>query len=698
MVGTFEREVQTPAPEGSLDPYPGPRPFHAHERGLFFGRAREESQLRSIVLANSLVLLYAASGAGKTSLIHAGLIPALVKLDVTVFPVLRIRLAGEDCLQTKIANPFVRSLAANWAAVADESSPDPAAPSHGEQLADCADLPDLIRLLALESDTPPDEPRVLVIDQFEELFTYFPEHWESRGDFFAQVQRALDEDPQLRVLLSMREDFISQTDPYAGEVANRLQQRLRIETLHEAQALEAVTGPLAQTGRSFAAGAAEYLVAQLLQIRIERHGVLEKIRGEYVEPVQLQVVCQRLWEELPPTLNEITESDVRASGDVDEVLGHFYDNAVRDAAAKDRLTRERKIREWIEKSLITSLGTRGTAHRDQALKSGVPQVALDELVNSHLLRSEWRNGSDWYELTHDRLVGPVQSSNSRYHDALNKRRLRTAAVLLFVLAVSLAAVLLTGMNSGSRVTTRVVPGAAVVLPSLTPGPPKISVPANGGLYRRGEVFRAAYTCRSTAAWYVATCNGSVPAGAPIDTEQLGTHRFRVTASYGRSDNIVTSRSVTYTVVGFATTLYPGRAFSVSYPSSWHIVRAEQPQPGNFTDTTIVPASGPNTMLRVDDTSHPNGDLQTRVLAEVRAVSSEPRYRRLFLGYVTFLGLRALDWQFVVRQGGAMLRKDDEFFVDSLHGRSFALLTQAPVQRYQRLAGEFALLRGTLLPR
>ena len=50
------------------NPYPGPRPFESEESEIFFGRAREVRELVSLITAHRVVLLYAQSGAGKTSL------------------------------------------------------------------------------------------------------------------------------------------------------------------------------------------------------------------------------------------------------------------------------------------------------------------------------------------------------------------------------------------------------------------------------------------------------------------------------------------------------------------------------------------------------------------------------------------------------------------------------------------------------
>src|SRR5436309_4669493 len=71
------------------DLYPGPRPYEEKDARIFFGREREARDLLSLVIANPLLLLYAPSGAGKTSLINARLVPMLGKVrDHRLIPLL----------------------------------------------------------------------------------------------------------------------------------------------------------------------------------------------------------------------------------------------------------------------------------------------------------------------------------------------------------------------------------------------------------------------------------------------------------------------------------------------------------------------------------------------------------------------------------------------------------------------------------
>jgi hypothetical protein len=63
-----------------LNAFPGPRAFKPDEGNFFCGRDREAAQLTDLLFTYQDVLLYAQSGAGKTSLINARL---LAKLGAT---------------------------------------------------------------------------------------------------------------------------------------------------------------------------------------------------------------------------------------------------------------------------------------------------------------------------------------------------------------------------------------------------------------------------------------------------------------------------------------------------------------------------------------------------------------------------------------------------------------------------------------
>ncbi|MGD9001492.1 MAG: hypothetical protein PVF04_02420 [Anaerolineae bacterium] len=386
------------------NPYVGPRPFEWEDRDRFFGREREASELLSLIIAHRALLLYAPSGAGKTSLINARLKPLLQEEGFEVLPLARVRGLPEYIEPSEISNLFVFNTLMNWEEYdADRwSVAQMSLPGYLEKLEHLVDEEDL----AL--------PRVAIFDQFEEIFSFYRERWEDREEFFRQVGDALEEDRLLRVVFSIREDYIAQLDPYTDLLPEKLRTRFRLERLRRPAALAAVTKPLGQTRRSFAEDAAAELVDELMKVRVETApGEMVEVMGQFIEPVQLQVVCQSLWQDLPPDTTEITRDHLQDFGDVDQALSRFYEQSI-EWAVQESSAKEGHLRRWFERSLITPAGTRGTVYRGPDETGGIPNEAVDVLENLHLIRAERRAGSRWYELTHDRFIEPIQRSNEEW--------------------------------------------------------------------------------------------------------------------------------------------------------------------------------------------------------------------------------------------------------------------------------------------
>jgi WD40 repeat protein len=394
------------------NPYVGPRTFLKEEGHLFFGRDREARDLLSLVASEQLVLFYAQSGAGKSSLINTRLIPGL---EGKKFQVLRVgRVGGDRSPGIDVQNIYVFNLIRSL--VQREINP--------AILAKLSLSEFLARLNATEGeyfyrDTQPETRentrRALIIDQFEEVFNTHAESWEQRGDFFRQLAQAMEDDPYLWVVMVMREDYIAALDPYAHLLPGGLRTRYYMQRLSRESAIKAVRKPV-ENIRPFEEGVAEKLVEDLSSIKVQKpDGTQEFEPGQYIEPVQLQVVCYGLWQNLPMEGTQITEKDLLEVGDVDEALGKYYAGRIA-AVATNKNVKERLIRDWIEKKLIAPGGIRSMVMRDTSRKSRGIRDDVIQALQSDLVRAENRGGTIWYELTHDRLVAPILESNKKWFD------------------------------------------------------------------------------------------------------------------------------------------------------------------------------------------------------------------------------------------------------------------------------------------
>jgi WD40 repeat protein len=258
-------------------------------------------------------------------------------------------------------------------------------------------------------------PRALIFDQFEEMFTLYPERWQEQQDaLFRQISEALDSDPLLRVVLIIREDYLPQLDPFTRLLPEGLRIRFRLERLRQDQALDAVVKPLANTPYKFADGAAKSLVKELARIRTVVAAGEEWVEGPYVEPVQHQVVCMRLWSRRRRDTGVISLEDIEKLN-IDRALAEFYEDVIKAAITATGVT-EFQLRTWFGEILITPLGTRGTVFKERESTGGIPNAAVEVLEEQHLIRAEYRSGASWYELAHDRFIEPIQASNRTWLD------------------------------------------------------------------------------------------------------------------------------------------------------------------------------------------------------------------------------------------------------------------------------------------
>lgn len=390
-----------------FEPYVGPRPFDPEDKSRFFGREHEANELLSLIIAHPVVILYAPSGAGKTSLLNAKVIPLLEEKNSQVFGSARI--GGE--LPQGVADEDVENIFVFNSLMSLQGKLQ-----NSQSLVKMSFM-EFMKAQSRDMGDDPRSRRAVIFDQFEEIFSTHPERWKDREGFFNSIGDSLEHDPGLRVIFSIREEYIAHMEPFAPTLPERLRTRFRLERLREEAALLAVTGPLEGTGYSFAPGAAEKLVRGLLQVPIKSATGTVDVLGEFVEPVQLQVVCKNMWRSLPPSIRVIDERYIKNYGDVDKALVSYFDECIEKAVGQGDI-REGVLRRWFGQKLITPDRTRGTVYRDTYTTGGLKNEVVAILEHLHLVRPELRGGAPWYELTHDRFIGPIIKSNE---DWLNKK-------------------------------------------------------------------------------------------------------------------------------------------------------------------------------------------------------------------------------------------------------------------------------------
>ncbi len=394
------------------NPWPGLRAFTENDRDFFFGRERESAELLGIVKRASVVVLYGQSGLGKTSLLQAGLFPALKRLDFVPF---RLRFDHEEEAPS-FAEQIKQALIAELAA----SGIDAPRPTQQETLWEYFHRRDVDFWGPRNRLYTP----VIVLDQFEEVFTLGQktERSAARVAQFAadlesviehrppdSVRERLDAHPEealaydfqrqpVQFVLSLREDFLPLLDPLRSRMPSLLPHRFRLERMTAAQALTVIE----RGGRELVEPDVAKEIVDFVSTS-QRKQVVRSMERRDVEPALLSVVC----EELNRRRLERHQSRITTDLLTEEqsgIIQSFYERAFEGV--------DSRVRDWVEDELLTASGYRDRAAMEDALNLGLPQSAFDLLVDRRVLHREEREGVVWLELTHDLLTDPAARSRS----------------------------------------------------------------------------------------------------------------------------------------------------------------------------------------------------------------------------------------------------------------------------------------------
>ena len=218
------------------NPYPGLRPFEIQEAHLFFGRDQQIGELVARLQRSRFVAVVGVSGSGKSSLVRAGLIPALGRTQIG---------AG----------------GARWRIVVTRPGGTPFQNLSTDLQKAGLDSSDLQRssqgLLHVARQLGADETLLVVVDQFEELFRYKdlqPVQEEGRqqreaaaseaAEFVQLLLTATQYLPPVYIVLTMRSDYQGDCAEFRGLPEALNESQYLVPRLTRQQRTEAIEGPL----------------------------------------------------------------------------------------------------------------------------------------------------------------------------------------------------------------------------------------------------------------------------------------------------------------------------------------------------------------------------------------------------------------------------------------------------------------------
>lgn len=398
----------------AISPFKLLQPYDKGDANIYFGRENETFQLSETLMRSKFMLLYGASGTGKTSLIQCGLpgmfsprdwLPIFVRRGTNFVESLSAGIQEQYRTRFKLRYP-------------DRPINLP------------AELPlrDAIKRLFSIAYVPV----YLILDQFEEIFTLGDEAEQDR--FFQELAglRLFEDDLFCKLLIVTREEYIAHFYRYEKALPFLFEQRFRVEKMRREHLQHVVEGTLSSPYPEYPrfvleAGAGDQILHNLTDLR-----------GE-TDLTDLQVYLDRLYREdleRRPATRDYALFDAALVGEnkLENVLSDFLDQqvAIVGEGIKKMYTpqsdmtqhppapfRERVLQVLFK--LVTAQGTkqnRSAAEIHEDLKVGKLDISeaqlqgyLDQLAAPDirlLNRLSFANAAEErYEIWHDRLAEQV---------------------------------------------------------------------------------------------------------------------------------------------------------------------------------------------------------------------------------------------------------------------------------------------------
>lgn len=319
---TYEggRATKRETTDPSECPYPGLETFHTSEAKYFAGREEEVALLETTLENNDICGVIAASGAGKSSLVHAGLIPALVMREHEAWDVFAFKPGQEPLygLARSMSGVLVQGDNLDTQLNEIRRNVDNLRETSG-RLSEYVE--EIIRRRV--GNTSGKRHRVLIfIDQWEELYTR-----ENLEDRVILVRELMDvvERGLAKVLLTMRIDFMEEMLLLSTDFFRSLKPGIHyVEPMDEIGLRSAIENPARKVGLCIPGALTSRLIADLGKGR------------DYGSLPYLQFVLRQLWEKRDQATNSLTTESYDGMKGLKGAIGAHADAVLR------KLTNEEK--------------------------------------------------------------------------------------------------------------------------------------------------------------------------------------------------------------------------------------------------------------------------------------------------------------------------------------------------------------------
>lgn len=368
--------------------------FKKEDQDLFFGRDQESRQLYDKTFTSNLLLLYGASGSGKTSLIQCGLankfedsdwLPIYIRKGDNILKSLSVALREHTKDQNSLRNNSLR---------------------------------EKIHLLFLEHF----RPVFLIFDQFEELFIFGNK--EEQISFFTLLPELLAANLQCKVIISIREDYLAYLDEFEDYIPDLFYNRMRLERMRKEQLEEVILGTCAEFAIQIGGNDLEEKQAVI-------DAIITQVESDFgrVDLVDLQVYLDQLYKKDRERKKKSKDADrpaifdlalVQEVGNLEDVLGLVLAEEMVDLDVE--LAKRGAKRPGIPKSvlaeLVTSEGDKHVMSVDelrhilQSKENINPEhvdFCIQSLLEIRILTDEHKGSKQLVEIAQDKLAKKIYS-------------------------------------------------------------------------------------------------------------------------------------------------------------------------------------------------------------------------------------------------------------------------------------------------
>ena len=363
-------------------PYTGLSSFQEADAGKFFGRSREIQAMVTRIRDQPLMAVVGSSGVGKSSFVRAGLVPALKR-------------SGEQW-ETLVVRPGRSPMAALGAVISPMVA---TAMNLADELVEQQKLVEKLRKEPghlghlLRGRARRDARRILLfVDQFEELYTQVADP-EERAAFTACLSAVADDATSpLRVVLSIRSDFLDRVTEDQQFVDELTQGLFFLGPPNREGLRDAILQPAELAGFKFELAAT---VDDMLDHLETTPGAL---------PL-LQFAASKLWENRDIARRMLTHQAYVVMGGVAGALASHADRVIQEVGpAKHVLVRALLLR------LVSAERTRSIVPMDElrelSREVGEVQRLVDQMVDARLLVVQNLEGGKGktVEIVHESLI------------------------------------------------------------------------------------------------------------------------------------------------------------------------------------------------------------------------------------------------------------------------------------------------------